>query len=64
MQPSEIRAIRIRAGLSQANLARAMRVRTRTVQKWEHGDRKCEGAATVVLELLYTGELPARFFGE
>lgn len=62
MNGAIIAAIRKRAGLSQAKLARVMRVNCRTVQKWEYGERSCEGPATVVLGMIEHGDLPARIW--
>jgi transcriptional regulator with XRE-family HTH domain len=38
MTPAELRAKRLSLGLTQTQLARAMKVELRTVQRWEHGE--------------------------
>lgn len=62
MIPSEIRAIRERAGLSQAGLADVLRLSDgRSVRHWENGTRQISGPASVLLEMLDAGELPERY---
>ena len=58
MTPADFRAIRHRLGLSQAQLARALRVQSdRTIRKWEQGERDIPGPAQVLMALLV--EVPA-----
>jgi transcriptional regulator with XRE-family HTH domain len=38
MTPAELRAMRLSRGLTQTQLARALKVELRTVQHWEHGE--------------------------
>ena len=61
MTPAEILAIRKRYGLSQTELAALLRIRDlRTVRRWEKGEVPISGPASIVLELMDTGELPQR----
>ena len=48
----DVRVIRERAGLSQSELARLMRVSVRTIQRWEVYRRKPTGPAIVLLKIL------------
>jgi len=62
MTPSEIQAIRKRAGLSQSGLACLLRITDeRTVRRWERGDVPVSGPASILLEMLDYGELPERY---
>ena len=62
MTPQQIQSIRKRAGLSQSGLAALLRVSdVRTIRRWETGDVPVSGPASIVLELLDRGELPARY---
>lgn len=62
MNGSDITAIRKRAGLTIVALAALLRVADRrTVRRWEKGEVPVTGPASIVLELLDTGELPARY---
>jgi DNA-binding transcriptional regulator YiaG len=62
MTPAEILAIRKRAGLTQTGLATLLRIANkRTVQRWEQGDVPITGPASILLELLDSGELPERY---
>ncbi len=47
--PSEIRSLRNRFKLDQADFARLVGVNTRTVHRWELGDAVPTGAASAVL---------------
>ncbi len=63
MTPATIKAIRNRAGLSANQLARLLRISDgRTIRRWESGDVPVTGPASIILEMLDAGELPARFF--
>ena len=63
MTPATIKAIRERAGLSANRLARLLRISDgRTVRRWESGDVPVTGPASIIIEMLDDGELPARFF--
>ena len=56
MTPATIKAIRHRAGLTQSELARLLRISDiRTLRRWEQGEVPISGPASVVLELLDAG---------
>jgi DNA-binding transcriptional regulator YiaG len=58
----ELRAIRTKHGLSVAQLARVLRLSDRsTIHRWEAGERAVSGPASILLEMLDAGELPARY---
>lgn len=62
MTPPEVHSIRTRAGLTQTELARLLRISDiRTIRRWEQGDVPISGPASIVLELLDAGELPKRY---
>jgi putative transcriptional regulator len=62
MSPNEVKAIRERAGLSQARLAAVLRIDdVRSIRRWEHGERSVSGPASILLEMLDAGELPERY---
>ncbi len=64
MTPNEVQTIRKRAGLSQTGLAALLGISDiRTIRRWETGDCKVSGPASIVLEMLDAGELPARYIG-
>ncbi len=64
MKPTEVQSIRKQAGLSQTGLAALLGISDiRTIRRWETGDCKVSGPATIVLEMLDAGELPARYIG-
>jgi len=48
----DVRAIRERTGLSQAEFARSIGVAKGTLLNWEHHRRRPEGAARVLLALI------------
>ena len=65
MEPAELRAIRTTAGLSLDGLAKLLRIGDlSTIHRWEKGDRKVSGPASIVLEMLSSGELPARYMAK
>jgi putative transcriptional regulator len=47
----ELMKIRLASGMSQASLARLLNVSTKTVQSWEHGDRKPSHAALRLIQV-------------
>jgi putative transcriptional regulator len=49
---SDVRAIRARTGLSQAEFARSIGVKKATLLNWEQDRRKPEGPARVLLALI------------
>jgi len=60
-----VRAIRKQAGLSQTGLAALLGISDiRTIRRWETGDCKVSGPASIVLEMLSSGELPARYMAK
>lgn len=62
MTPAEIVRIRKQAGLTQSGLATLLRISDlRTVRRWEKGDAPISGPASIVLEMLASGELPGRY---
>lgn len=62
MTPKEVKSIREGAGLSQTGLAALLRISDlRTIRRWETGDTPISGPASIVLELLASGELPERY---
>jgi DNA-binding transcriptional regulator YiaG len=63
MTPAEIKAIRQRYGLSQTELAALLRISDlRTVRRWEKGEVPVSGPASIILELMHSGELPQRYW--
>ena len=64
MKPTEVQSIRKQAGLSQTGLAALLGISDiRTIRRWETGDCRVSGPASIVLEMLDAGELPARYIG-
>ena len=64
MEPNDLRAIRTEAGLSLDGLAKLLRIGDlSTIHRWEKGARPVSGPASIVLEMLDAGELPARYIG-
>lgn len=59
MTAAEFAAARAALGLTQAALAAAMEVDTRTVRRWEAGDREIPGPARVLLRLMLATPRPA-----
>ena len=51
-QAIDVKAIRTRSGLSQAEFAALYGVSKRTVQEWEQSRRRPEGAARTLLKLI------------
>lgn len=53
MSPSTFREIRRRAGLSQSQLAKVLRISDeRSVRRWEMGEREISGPVTLLMELI------------
>jgi putative transcriptional regulator len=52
LSPSEIVAVRERAGVSQAVLAGFLNVAVNTVSQWERGERRPTGAALKLLHVV------------
>lgn len=64
MTPGDLRAARHALGLSAAGLARIVRVQgSRTVQKWEAGDRAIPGPVAVLVEALMASLAVREYFG-
>jgi transcriptional regulator with XRE-family HTH domain len=56
---TEFAAIRKRAGLTQAALARRLRLDDlRTIRRYEKGDRDISGPVSLLMEMLDQGALP------
>lgn len=58
MTPAEIAEVRRNTGLTQAQLAAALRLGSsggRTVRRWESGDTKLPGPVSIIYELLRHG---------
>ena len=51
IDPIDVKAIREKAGLSQSELAKMMRVSVRTLQKWEQGRRRPTGPASALIRI-------------
>jgi DNA-binding transcriptional regulator YiaG len=59
MTPETFRAIRKRAGLSQARLAALLRIGgLRTIRRYETGERPISGPVSLLMELIDQGALP------
>ena len=48
----DVTSLRAKSGMSQAVFARVLNVSTKTVQSWEHGERKPSHAALRMLQIL------------
>lgn len=63
MTSSEVKAIRERAGLTQAGLSALLRISDgRSIRRWEDGSREVSGPVSILLELIDAGELPNRYW--
>jgi len=63
MTPETVRTIRRAAGLSQTGLAAIIRIADlRTIRRWEKGEIGISGPASILMEMIHTGELPERFW--
>lgn len=59
MTPGGFKAIRLRAGLTQSELADFLRIADkRTVRYWETGERPITGPVSFLMELLDSGVIP------
>lgn len=62
MTPAQFKAIRERAGLTQGQLARVLRLSdSRTIRRYEDGSRTVSGPASILMEMLGEGILPMRY---
>ncbi|MGD1069261.1 MAG: DNA-binding transcriptional regulator [Bryobacteraceae bacterium] len=59
LEPSEIRALRLREGASQAVFARYLNVTTGLVSQWERGEKHPQGASLKLLALVARNGLQA-----
>ncbi|MGD0774806.1 MAG: DNA-binding transcriptional regulator [Candidatus Solibacter sp.] len=59
LKPTEIRAIRVREGASQAVFARYLNVTTGLVSQWERGEKRPQGASLKLLALVAKNGLQA-----
>jgi DNA-binding transcriptional regulator YiaG len=58
VNPDTFKQIRIRAGLTQSQLAERLRISDkRTIRYWESGERAISGPVTILMEQLERGEL-------
>jgi DNA-binding transcriptional regulator YiaG len=58
MTPTEFKSIRLRAGLTQSQLAARLRVSDlRTIRRYELGEREISGPVSILMELLGRGKL-------
>lgn len=67
MTPADLRAARLRLGLSAAKLARALRLGAngdRTVRRWEAGGNPIPGPAQVAVEMMQREALARATQGE
>jgi DNA-binding transcriptional regulator YiaG len=61
MTPEQFRAIRQRAGLSQARLAELLRLSDgRTVRRYEAGERSIPGPVSLLMEMIEDGRYGPR----
>lgn len=60
MTPAQLRAIRKRAGLTQGQLAKFLRLAdSRTIRRYEAGTREISGPVALLMEMLDDGRLDA-----
>ena len=52
VEANEIAAARMRSGLSQAQVAAALKISPRPLQQWEQGRRQPSGAAETLLKIV------------
>lgn len=58
MDKATFHAIRTRAGLTQNELARLLRIEdSRTIRRWEQGERAVSGPVSLLMEMLDAGKL-------
>lgn len=57
MTPSEFKAIRLRAGLTQSQLADRLRITSkRAIRYWETGERPISGPVSLLMEQIEKGQ--------
>ena len=59
LKPTEIRALRLREGASQAVFASYLNVTTGLVSQWERGEKRPQGASLKLLALVAKNGLEA-----
>jgi putative transcriptional regulator len=59
LKPTEIRALRLREGASQAVFARYLNVTTGLISQWERGEKHPQGASLKLLALVAKNGLQA-----
>jgi putative transcriptional regulator len=52
LTPEDIKRIRAKLGMTQAQLAERLQVTLDTIKSWEIGRNRCKGAAEVLLRML------------
>ena len=58
MNPSTFQRIRAKLGMTQTQLAAALRIEDiRTIRRWERGERAISGPVSLLMELLDDGRL-------
>jgi DNA-binding transcriptional regulator YiaG len=58
MTPTQFKAIRQRAGLTQSSLAAVLRLSDlRTIRRYETGERAISGPVTLLMEFISEGKL-------
>jgi DNA-binding transcriptional regulator YiaG len=58
MTPSTFQRIRAKLGMTQTQLAAALRIEDiRTIRRWEKGERAISGPVSLLMELLDDGRL-------
>ncbi len=50
--PAEVKAVRLKFGMSQKQFAEFLMISVRTLQKWEQGERKPDGASHTLLRVM------------
>lgn len=62
MTGSELRRIRLEAGLSLDGLAKVLGIESlSSVHRWEKGLRPISGPVAILMEMIDAGELPSRY---
>ncbi len=62
MTGSELRCIRLEAGLSLDGLAKVLGIESlSSVHRWEKGLRPISGPVAILMEMIDAGELPSRY---
>jgi DNA-binding transcriptional regulator YiaG len=60
MEPEEIRARREGAGMTPADLASQLEVSTRTIARWEAGEKVPTRAERIALDLIFSEQVGAK----